>query len=104
MEGDPDGVAKAFALPFPERAEDAVATTEAWWTRWRAAVQALDDEALWQPIGRTSWCGELGEGTAAMGLGPDDPVVNFLLHHQRELIHHGAEISLLRDLFRAEHG
>jgi hypothetical protein len=39
-----------------------------------------------------------------MRLGPEDPVLNLLLHHQRELIHHGAEISLLCDLFRAEHG
>jgi hypothetical protein len=30
--------------------------------------------------------------------------MNFVLHHQRELIHHGAEISLLRDLYRATKG
>ena len=27
-----------------------------------------------------------------------------ILHNNRELIHHGAEVSLLRDLYRARNG
>jgi hypothetical protein len=101
MEGHSDGVAQSMELTFPEKADEAIAMTDSWWQRWRAAVGRLDDEALLRPIGETPWCAELSEGTAVMRLGPNDPALNFLLHQQRELIHHGAEISLLRDLYRA---
>jgi hypothetical protein len=37
-----------------------------------------------------------------MRLGAGDPFVNYMLHQHRELIHHGAEICLLRDLYRAQ--
>jgi hypothetical protein len=39
-----------------------------------------------------------------MRLGQSDPLLNYLLHMQRELIHHGAEVNLLRDLYRASVG
>ena len=34
-------------------------------------------------------------------LGRDDPFIGLVLHVHREVIHHGAEILLLRDLYRA---
>src|SRR5262245_12289606 len=37
-----------------------------------------------------------------MQLGPDDPMIGLVLHVHRELMHHGAEISLLRDLYAAQ--
>ncbi|MEN3272626.1 MAG: hypothetical protein V7636_1387 [Actinomycetota bacterium] len=104
FEGVANGGEVAMAMTFPSTADEAVARTDEWWTRWRAGLGALDDDALRRPIGATSWCGELGERTSGMKLGPNDPAVNFVLHHQRELIHHGAEISMLRDLYRATKG
>ena len=46
----------------------------------------------------------MGVDAPRMRLGGDAPFVNHLLHQQRELIHHGAEVSLLRDLYRARGG
>jgi hypothetical protein len=103
-EGVPDGGEVAATFPFPPAAAEAVTLTDEWWTRWRAGVDRLDDDALRGPIGETPWCAELGEHTEHMQLGPDHPAMNFVLHQQRELIHHGAEISLLRDLYRATKG
>jgi hypothetical protein len=101
LEGVPDGGEVAMQLPFSPTATGAVEATDEWWRRWRAGLETLDDDALRRPIGETPWCGELGDGTAMMKLGPGDPAMSFVLHQQRELIHHGAEISLLRDLYRA---
>jgi hypothetical protein len=41
---------------------------------------------------------------ADMQLGYDDPFIGLVLHVHREVIHHGAEILLLRDLYRSTHG
>jgi hypothetical protein len=103
-EGVPNGGEVAMTMPFPAAAADAVAMTDELWTRWRAGLEQLDDDALRAPIRDATWCGELNDGTSRMKLGPDDPTMNFVLHQQRELIHHGAEISMLRDLYRATKG
>jgi hypothetical protein len=103
-EGVPNGGEVAMTMPFPPTADEAVALADEVWTRWRAGLEQLDDDALCRPIGETPWCGELSEGTSRMKLGPDDPAMSFVIHQQRELIHHGAEISLLRDLYRATKG
>jgi hypothetical protein len=55
--------------------------------RWREGVRALGEEGLTRP------CGPV-EGPYA-----DRPLADLVLHIQRELIHHGAEIALLRDLY-----
>jgi hypothetical protein len=104
LEGVPNGGEVAMTTAFSATADDAVAATDEWWRRWRAGLDQLDDEALQRPIRETPWCGELSDGTSVMKLGPDDSTMNFLLHQQRELIHHGAEISLLRDLYRSTRG
>jgi hypothetical protein len=38
---------------------------------------------------------------SAERLYPDAPLASLVLHINRETIHHGAEIALLRDLYRA---
>ena len=43
----------------------------------------------------------LGLDVPVMRLGRDDPLLNHALHQHREVIHHGAEVCLLRDLYRA---
>jgi hypothetical protein len=52
---------------------------------WIAGVRSLDDRALAAP------CGEYGF--------EQDPMAALVLHINREVIHHGAEIGLLRDLY-----
>ena len=54
---------------------------------WIAGVRGLDAEALARPCGPA-------EGPFA-----EDPMATLALHINREVIHHGAEISLLRDLY-----
>ena len=59
---------------------------------WREGVAALGEEGLLRP------CGE-AEGPYA-----DYPMAALVLHIHREVIHHGAEVALLRDLYAATHG
>ena len=37
-----------------------------------------------------------------MRLGRSDPAIGLVLHVHREVMHHGAEVCLLRDLYRHE--
>lgn len=56
-------------------------------TRWLEGVRSLGDDGLEQPCGPA-------EGPFA-----DAPMAALVLHIHRELIHHLAEVSLLRDLY-----
>ncbi len=55
------------------------------YAHWIGAVRALDAEQLAAP------CGEAGH--------EQDPLADLVLHINREMIHHLAEIALLRDLY-----
>ena len=55
---------------------------------WVGALRALDE---------TGWTSPLGE---AWGEYADDSTIDLALHVLDELIHHGAEVALLRDLYR----
>ncbi|MDR7274892.1 DinB family protein [Catenuloplanes atrovinosus] len=68
-------------------AERALAQLDAAYAAWVAGVAALDDDALARPCGPPEAY-------------PDLPMAALVLHIHREVIHHGAEIALLRDLFR----
>ncbi|MFA5710317.1 DinB family protein [Mycolicibacterium sp.] len=68
-------------------AETALAQLDDAHDRWVAGVRALTPAALDRPIG------------AAEGQWGDRPMIDLVLHIHREVIHHGAEISLLRDLY-----
>ena len=59
------------------------------YTRWTAGVRGLDAAGLAAPCGPA-------EGPFATS-----PMGALVLHINREVIHHGAEIALLRDLYRA---
>lgn len=59
---------------------------------WTAGVDALGEAGLAEPCGPA-------EGPFA-----EDPMAALVLHVHRELLHHGAEVCLLRDLFRASGG
>lgn len=80
---------------YPTDAAGAVAFLEQSWTSWRRGLTAAGEDALWRPLGDAE--GDL----AYMQLGRDDPFLGLVLHVHREVIHHGAEILLLRDLWRA---
>jgi hypothetical protein len=72
---------------WPPTAAEALAELDVEYARWRAGVAGLDAEALARPVGPA-------EGPFA-----DHPYAELVLHINREVIHHGAEIALLRDLY-----
>lgn len=70
---------------YPLTADEALADLDAAYAHWVAGVRGLDDAALRAP------CGEPGH--------EDDPMAALVLHIHRELVHHLAEVALLRDLW-----
>jgi hypothetical protein len=76
-------------VAVPTGAAEALRLLERAHERWRAVLAGLDDEALARPLGRRA--GFLARSTRAA----------FVLHQLDEVIHHGAEVALLRDLHRA---
>ena len=73
---------------YPGDAATALSRLDEAYSAWAAGVRALDPEALTRPIGPA-------EGPFA-----EEPMGALVLHINREALHHGAEISLLRDLYR----
>jgi uncharacterized damage-inducible protein DinB len=85
-----DGTPDAFdAGPIRATASEAFAFLDRAYESWAAVLDAVPDAALLQRIG-------------AIG-GPygDDSRLSFVLHVLDELVHHAAEVALLRDLYRA---
>jgi hypothetical protein len=77
-----------------------------WYPTASAACEALDQ--AWS--GFLSGCRELDDDTMAIKLGPswgpyaERNRADALLHVADEIIHHGAEVALLRDLYAATEG
>ena len=75
----------------PLTANEGVAYFKEQAVAWRAQIGRLDEEGLARPVG-----------------GPeaylDAPMASLILHVNREALHHLAEVSLLRDLYRATGG
>ena len=76
---------------YPATAAEALDRLDHEYATWMAGIGALDADALAVPVGEA-------EGPYA-----DLPMATLILHIKREVIHHGAEICLLLDLYRAEH-
>jgi uncharacterized damage-inducible protein DinB len=74
----------------PDSAAEALATLEAAYDTWRTVLEGTTDASLAEPMGRVA--GPYGGSTRR----------SFVLHVLDELIHHGAEVALLRDLYRAK--
>lgn len=70
-------------------AADALRQLDETYDAWMTGVRGLDEEALAKVVGPA-------EGPFA-----EHPMVELVLHVNREAIHHGAEILLLRDLYRS---
>jgi hypothetical protein len=68
-------------------AAQALAQLDDQYAAWTAGVRGLSDDALAAPCG------------PAEGPWADVPMSGLVLHINREVIHHGAEIALLRDLY-----
>jgi len=76
---------------YASTADGALAQLDAGYDAWSAGVAGLGGEGLARPVG------------PAEGPWAESPYADLVLHINRELIHHGAEICLLRDLYRATH-
>jgi hypothetical protein len=90
-QGAPIGFEAPGAAP-PATAADALAMLARAHDRWELHLQLADTARLGEPVG-------------AVG-GPDyaeRPRAGYVLHMLDEFIHHGAEIALLRDLWRWRH-
>ena len=73
--------------PYAADADTALTQLDDAYRRWIGGVRSLDDAALAEPCGPA-------EGPYA-----DETMTTLVLHINREVIHHGAEIALLRDLY-----
>jgi hypothetical protein len=81
------------AIDWPGTASGGIAMVEDACTAWSGHVAALDEAAL---AGRSQG----PPGT----LDGQFPFADVVLHVNREVLSHGAEIALLRDLYRARDG
>jgi hypothetical protein len=72
---------------YTDRADEALAQLDAAYDLWSAGVAELGEDGLARPVG------------PAEGPWAEAPYADLVLHINRELIHHGAEICLLRDLY-----
>ena len=79
-------------IEWPPTAKDALAMLDDLYAAWMAGVRGLSDDDLAKPVGPS-------EGSFA-----EFPYAALVLHIHREAIHHGAEILLLRDLYRWQEG
>ncbi len=81
-----------FANGAPPDAKTAREMLDLAFARWKRYVTATDYSKIFDKIGAVG--GGVGERTRC----------TFVLHILDEVIHHGAEIGVLRDLYASEHG
>lgn len=84
------GLDAAEPVP-PRRADEALAQLDAAHDRWDAHLHLVSEDSLGELIGPVG--GDYAERTRAA----------YVLHMLDEFVHHGAEVSLLRDLWRWQH-
>jgi hypothetical protein len=74
---------------LPGDADAALAFLERSYRHWHDGIADLDEEGLRRPLGPRG------------GPYAEDPMAELVVHISREVMHHGAEIALLRDLYQA---
>ncbi len=77
------------SVEWPDSAAAAIEFMERGYSQWTQGLATLDDEVL----------EERREGPPGT-LDAEFPFADVILHVNREVIHHGAEVALLRDLYR----
>jgi len=77
------------SFAYAGTAAEALRQLDQEYATWMRGLSALSDEDLAAPCGEDSPYGQ-------------EPMSTLVLHINRELIHHGAEVALLRDLYRAQ--
>jgi hypothetical protein len=87
-----DGSWTVENVDWPGTAADGIAFVEREYAAWKAGVVTLGEAGLATQIGPTE------------GAWRESPYAALILHINREVIHHAAEVALLRDLFRARQG
>jgi hypothetical protein len=75
------------SFDYAGTADAALSQLDQEYARWLDGVRGLGSEGLARPCGPAE--GPYGE----------EPMATLVLHISRELIHHGAEVALLRDLY-----
>lgn len=85
-----DRTMRLDGVSWPGSADEALTRLADAYQAWCAGVRALDADALAAPV-----------GAAEPAEWADFPFAMLALHINREIIHHGAEVALLRDLYRA---
>lgn len=83
-----DGSLTYETATWPRTAAEALDALDAQYEAWTSGVRALGPDGLAQPCG------------SAEGPYAEYPFATLVLHISREAIHHGAEMLLLRDLYR----
>ena len=84
-----DGSVSYQSTDWPATAADALNLLDRSYEAWTFAVRALDRDGLTRAVG------------PAEGPWAEHSMATLILHINREAIHHGAEVLLLRDLYRA---
>jgi hypothetical protein len=79
-------------LTWPETATEGVAAMKAGLDAWRGTLGQVDDEDL-DTVGRSAF---------PDGLDPQLPLIDIVWWNTRELIHHGADMATVRDLYAAQ--
>jgi hypothetical protein len=79
-------------LHWPATAEAALAAVDAAYAQWWDGVRQASDERF-----------EQARPGPPGTIDGQFPLWSVVLHVNREVIHHGAEIALMRDLYRARH-
>jgi hypothetical protein len=80
------------AIGFAATAAGGIALVDEWYRTWFDGVRALGEKGLERPCGPA-------EGPFA-----EAPFAALVLHINREILHHAAEVLTLRDLYRASGG
>jgi hypothetical protein len=98
LAGDAEGFVRAwFQRPGPSAvvgvgtAAEAIAELRSAWLPFGAVAASFSDADLFRPMGEVA------------GPFAGDTLDALLLHIADELVHHGAEVALLRDMYRAAH-
>lgn len=81
--------ARHMPAVLPGTASDAIAFLERSYAQWHDGIASLDEAGMSVPLGPKG------------GHFANDPMAELIAHLNREVMHHGGEICLLRDLYRA---